>query len=227
MNLRRSFILFLGLAALAMLLALSPLPQLVSAVVVGVLGLAWAIYVTWCAVRSFFKPSRVCRQLCRNLGLATSRRYMVFGRSCSGRVENREVTVRFVPARRPMPPILEIFLQASLPFRIAIARGRPLLDCRECRSWTSVSPLLEALIIRSDGPASPLHFLEDSAVQELLRIILDEEARELYLQPAQIWFRCSPRRLSAQNLERRLAALLALADSAENELHSIATLNRS
>ena len=127
----------------------------------------------------------------------------------------------FSPARAIAPGVLNVYVQAELPTRVAIGHQSPLLDCTDCPAVACGDPDLDQLLIRAKNETPARVLLEDSAVQEAVkRLMIGPEAgsahpslRELYLQPDRIWFRSHTRRMGEDQFQAILNDLLALAEA--------------
>ena len=193
----------------------------ISAIVAGILGSGYLIGLTVYVVSSFRRAGRVLDPVLTSTGLA-SESYLMFGRQCRGKVEGREVEVRFVPSQGVWPAHLSLRVSAKLGSRMAIGQRRPQLDCRECVRLEVEESGLSHLQFYAQEEGHARRVLVDPASREaLIRVMEAHEEqgfRELYLQPEWVWLRAHPRWMTEDLLRQWLEDVWALAEVGEEVL---------
>ena len=198
--------------------ALSGERNQMAAILTGVMGFIFVIGLGVYTISAFLKTGRFLDAVLEKMGFS-SKSYMLFGRKYQGFVDGREVKVDFVPARWPMPRLLNIYVNANLGTRLAAGFTRPLLDCRDGRLLENTGGELGNLQVYAQEKESANRLLADSNVQISLMRLLDKQKelgfREIYLQPEQIWLRAHPRQMTGEIFWAWLDAMLKLAKACE------------
>ena len=192
-----------------------------AAITIGILGAGYLIGLTVFVIASFRRASHALDSVLTSAGLA-SESYLLFGRRYRGVIQGRHVEVTFVPAQGANAAQLNVYVSASLGTRVAIARGKPLLDCGDCpRVNLDESPLGGFQVYSRDGEYAR-RLLADSEVRDALERLLDggdvAGIREVYLQPERAWLRARPHGLTEGLFRQWLDDLIALAEAGEKVL---------
>lgn len=218
----------------ALLTMLLPLPQpfppaqsgartRIAAILTGVLGLGYLVYLAVYVVGMFRRAGRNLDPLLTAAGLAPSD-YMAFGRQYCGSIDGREVEVVYIPSRWMSPAQVDIRVRAKLRTGVAIGRDRPLLDCDGRVRLSLDEPELRHLQIYAEEEASARAILGDPAASAALRSLMDDPVvlrnGQVYLQPERVWLRVRPYRLSEEQVRHWLDDSLALARAGERALGS-------
>jgi hypothetical protein len=232
----RILLLILVLPALlfvcALLLTWTPLPypfpppfsgarDRMAAIATGILGAGYLIGLTVYVMASFVRAGRALDPVLTSAGLVPEG-YLAFGRRYRGVIQGREVQVTFLPSQGVSAAQLNVYVSASLGTRVAIARGKPLLDCGDCpRVKLDEAPLGGFQVYSRDGEYVR-SLLDDSEVRDALERLLDDGdvvgSREMYLQPERVWLRARPRGLTEGLFRQWLDDLIALARAGEKVL---------
>ncbi|MEA3336515.1 MAG: hypothetical protein U9R25_11435 [Chloroflexota bacterium] len=195
--------------------------NLLAAVAVGVLGIAYLVWLTVYAVVSFRQAGQALDPALTSRGL-TAQSHLGFGRKYHGRIRDRQVAMSYFPARGLRRALLDMAATASIQGRAAIGERRPLLDCANCPPVPIEGGDMGELQVFSEDPAWIQRFLaEQEHRQEILRLLGDQQGagfRELYLQPGRIWLRGHPTpQVTASQVTQWLDDLLALAELLERQ----------
>jgi len=141
------------------------------------------------------------------------RPYMLFGRRYRGEIQGKAIDISFVRGRWG-DSALNIYIQADLQTRIAIGNNRPLLDCRNCPQVIPDAPALSHLQIYAQDEQKARNWLAQAAVKDALLRLMDKDAawghRNIYLQPARLWFYAHPADINAAPFAAGINDLLAL-----------------
>jgi hypothetical protein len=212
--------------ACALALSLIPLPytldrsrNLVLAIGFGILGIVYVVGLTVYQVWSFLGSSRNVAAAFAQLGLKTSS-YALFGRQYHGTIQERQVDVYFIPPYRYYPGSLEVYLDVSLRFRLAVAEKRPLLGCDGCRPLhLADSDLSHLQVLALDEDWARNLLADPTSKAAVLRLTANQspsENREFYVQPGALLLRMSPDDITAESIDQWLRDLVCLAQVAES-----------
>jgi hypothetical protein len=192
--------------------------DLMAAIVTGVLGLAYLVGVTVFVITAFLRTGRALDGDLIETGLS-ARRYFGVGRQFHGVLEDREVRVLFMPSYGITPALFDAFVSADLGTRIAMARVRPLLDCRDCAQLQIEDSELDHLRVYAQDEALAQRLVADLVCREAIIRLTDDEGMgatlAVYLQPERIWLRARPRRIAEGQVQQMLDDLLLLARAGE------------
>jgi hypothetical protein len=218
--------------ACALLLTWAPLPDpfpppfggvrdQIAAILTGILGAGYLIGLAVYVIASFLRAGRALDPVLTSAGLVPEG-YLAFGRRCRGVIRGREVEVTFLPSQGVSAAQLNVYVSASLGTRVAIARGKPLLDCSDCPRVNLDEALFGGLEVYSRDRESARRLLADAKVRGALQRLLDAGdvvgSREMYLQPERTWLRARPRGLTEGLFRQWLDELIALAEAGERVL---------
>jgi hypothetical protein len=192
-----------------------------AAILTGILGAGYLIGLTVFVIASFRRASHALDSVLTSAGLA-SESYLLFGRRYRGVIQGRQVEVTFLPPQGVSAAQLNVYVSASLGTRVAIARGKPLLDCGDCpRVNLDESPLGGLQVYSRDGEYAR-RLVADSEVRGALQRLLGDGdvvgSREVYFQPERAWLRARPRGLTEGLLRQWLDDLTASAEAGERML---------
>jgi hypothetical protein len=192
-----------------------------AAIATGILGAGYLMGLTVYVIASLLRAGRVLDPVFKPAGWV-SESYLAFGRRYRGVIHGREVEVTFLPSQGVSAAQLNVYVSASLSTRVAIARGKPLLDCGDCpRVNLDESPLGGFQVHSRDGEHAH-RLLADSKVRDALERLLDggEVAGtwEMYLQPERVWLRARPHGLTEELFRQWLDDLTALAEAGDKVL---------
>ena len=192
-----------------------------AAILTGILGAGYLIGLAVYVIASFLRAGRALDPVLTSEGLV-SESYLAFGRRYRGVIQGRQVEVAFLPSQGVSAAQLNVYVSAGLGTRVAIARGKPLLDCGDCPQVNlDESPLGGFQVYSRDG-GDARRLLDDSEVRDALEHLLDggevSGAREVYFQPERIWLRARPRGLTEGLFRQWLDDLIALAEAGERAL---------
>ncbi len=137
------FLMFLVLFAAALMLIFLPLPRpfppamssernLLSAIIVGVLGMIFLVWYTIGAVGGITKARNTLDPIFCELGFTKSI-YLLVGRSYLGEVDGYKISANVFPPYRVEPGKAEIIIHSGFDTEMAIMKGKPLIYCRNCR----------------------------------------------------------------------------------------------
>jgi hypothetical protein len=214
------------LLACALLMMGMPLPRpfppamsrgrnLLAAVATGMMGLGYLAGLAVYAVAHFVRAGRVLDPVLVAAGLEPQG-YLLVGRQYRGVIEGREVNVTFIPAQVIQSAQLTVTVSADLATRIAIARERPVLECRGCAPLEITDPSWEGLQIVAQDEAAARRLLSDPTGRAVVRRLFGGWGlRELYLQPERVGLRARPRALTAAQFDQVFEDMLALAAAGE------------
>jgi hypothetical protein len=192
-----------------------------AAILTGTLGAGYLIGLAVYVIASFLRASRALDPVLTSAGLVSGS-YLAFGRRYRGVIRGREVEVTFLPSQGVSAAQLNVYVSASLGTRVAIARGKPLLDCGDCPRVNLDEALLGSLEMYSRDGEYARRLLADTKVRSALQRLLDDGgvvgSREMYLQPERAWLRARPRGLTEGLLRQWLDDLTALAEAGEKAL---------
>lgn len=216
----------LFILALAMILVPLPRPfpearsserNLVAAITTGVLGMIYLVGLTVYAISLFLQGGHLDPAL-TPLGLVTES-YMGFGRRYYGELDGRRVEITYQPPQTIRPALLNIYVDADIGTRAAIATKRPLLDCADCPAVNIGASGLDQFLVVAKDAAWMQHLLAEPANAAILdRLLGDQETsgtREIYFQSERVWMRAHPQQLAEAQLRQWLEDLLALAEATE------------
>jgi len=195
--------------------------NLTAAILTGLLGMGYIVGLTVYVVTSALRTGHVLDGWAAAHDL-TAQNYMIFGRRYRGALDGRAVTIEFVPARVPGPPLLDVYLETNAPARAAIGRQQPLLDCRQCPRVPVDDPSLAGVGIWSDDETFARRLLADASGKDALIDIMAQGGagfRELYIQPERLWLRAHPRQLNDEIFQLWFDALTTLSQSIERKAH--------
>jgi hypothetical protein len=192
-----------------------------AAIAAGILGAGYLIGLAVHVMALFVRAGRVLDPVLKPAGLRTES-YLAFGRRYRGVIQEREVEVTFLPSQGVSAAQLNVYVSASLGTRVAIAKGKPLLDCGDCpRVNLDESPLGGFQVYSRDGEYAR-RLLADSEVRDALERLLDggdvAGIREVYLQLDRAWLRARPHGLTEGLFRQWLDDLIALAEAGEKML---------
>ncbi len=220
-------VLLFGVALLLLWLPLpGPFPaplsrgrNLMAAVVTGVLGLGYVVGLVVYVVSSVGQAAQTLDAALTARGLASSS-YMGTGRRYQGLVEERQVTVYFMPAQGMQRAMVDVRVSADLGTRAALGETRPLLDCRDCARMTPAGADWARFAVYGEDETWVRRLLADPVSGALLLDLLGDRQRdglrELYLQPDTVWLRARPAMaVTGEHVQRWLDDVLALAQAAE------------
>ena len=105
----------------------------IAAIMTGILGAGYLIGLAVYVIASFLRAGRALDPVLTSAGLVPEG-YLAFGRRYRGMLQGREVEVTFLPSRGVSAAQLNVCVSTSLGTRVAIARGKPLLDCGDSRA---------------------------------------------------------------------------------------------
>jgi hypothetical protein len=179
-----------------------------------------AVYV----IASFLRAGRALDPVLTSAGLVPEG-YLAFGRRYRGMLQGREVEVTFLPSQGISAAQLNVYVSTSLGTRVAIARGKPLLDCSDCPRVNLDEALLGGFQVYSRDGEYARRLLADSEVSGALQRLLDDGdvvgSREVYFQPERVWLRARPRGLTEGLFRQWLDDLIALARAGEKALEHL------
>jgi hypothetical protein len=192
-----------------------------AAIVTGILGAGYLIGLAVHVIASFLRAGRALDSVLTSAGLVPGG-YLAFGRRYRGTVQGRQVEVTFLPSQGISAAQLNVYVSASLGTRVAIASGKPLLDCGDCPQVNLDESPLGGLQVYSRDGEYVRSLLDDSEVRDALERLLDDGevsgVREVYFQPERIWLRARPRGLTEGLFRQWLDDLIALARAGEKAL---------
>jgi hypothetical protein len=192
-----------------------------AAILTGILGAGYLLGLAVYVIASFLRAGRALDSVLTSAGLVPGG-YLAFGRRYRGVIRGREVEVTFLPSQGISAAQLNVRVSASLGTRVAIARGKPLLDCGDCPRVNLDEALLGGLQVYSRDGEYARRLLADSEVRGALQRLLDDGdevgPREVYLQPERVWLRARPQGLTEGLLRQWLDELIALAEAGEKAL---------
>ena len=192
-----------------------------AAITIGILGAGYLIGLTVFVIASSRRASHALDPVFTSAGLA-SESYLLFGRRYRGAIQGRHVEVTFVPSHGVSAAQLNVYVSASLGTRVAIARGKPLLDCGDCPRVDLDESSLGGLQVYSRDGEFAHRLLADAKVRGALQRLLDggevSGIREVYFQPERVWSRARPRGLTDGLFRQWLDDLIALAEAGEKVL---------
>ena len=198
--------------------ALSDGRSRLSAMVTGVVGIAYLIKLAICIVSSFLQASRVLDPVLGPQGLA-SESIELFGRRYRGSIEGREVEVTYLPGYGFSRPLLNVYVSADTGTRVAIGPSRPLLDCRECARLDVEEASLSHLEVYAQEEDIARRVLSAPEGRTALGRLLPEQGvpgtRHVYIQPGRVWLRARIRRMTEPQFRQLLDDTLALAPALE------------
>jgi hypothetical protein len=190
-----------------------------SAIVTGILGAGYIIGLTVYVIASFLRAGRILERILTSAGLV-SESYLVFGRQYHGVIQRRQVGVTFVPSQGASSAQLNVYVSADLDTRIAVAKGKPLLDCNECPRVNLDESELGCFQVYSQKMEYARRLLADTEGKGALTRLLDDRdvigSREVYLQPERVWLRARPQRITEGQFQQWLDDLMALAQAGES-----------
>lgn len=192
-----------------------------AAIATGILGAGYLLGLAVYVMASFLRAGRVLDPVLEPPGWISGS-YLAFGQRYRGTVQGRGVEVTFLPSQGVSAAQLNVYVSASLGTRVAIARGKPLLDCGDCpRVNVDESPLGGFQVYSRDGEHAR-RLLADSEVRDALERLLDGRevagTWEMYLQPERVWLRARPRGLTEELFRQWLDDLTALAEAGDKVL---------
>jgi len=200
--------------------AMSGARNRVSAVLTGVLGLGYLVGLAAYLVFWVRRAASVLDPILTPEGLA-SKPHLLVGRHYRGMIEGRAIEITFLPAYGIVPALLNVTIGANLGVRMAVGRQRPRLDCMDCARVDVLNPKLKDLHVVAKDEASARRLLTSLEICAALPCLLTGTGtREVYVQPARIWLRARPRRMTAEDFARWLDCLEKLARAGERVLAS-------
>jgi hypothetical protein len=194
--------------------------NLIAAILTAILGLTGLVALTAYLIHSILRAGRFLDPLLEARGLV-SRPYLLFSRRYHGRLEGRDVAITFLPALALQPAQLDLRVNARLGFRAAVAPRLPLLDCGDCPRLDLAPSSWEGPPIWTRDAEGVRRLLADPAVRSALAYLMAAPGTapgDIYLQPATIWLRIRPRRLTEEQFRGWFDGLLTLARAAEEAL---------
>jgi hypothetical protein len=218
----------------ALLLTWAPLPypfpppfsgarDRMAAIATGILGAGYLLGLAVYVLASFLRAGRVLDPVLEPPGWISGS-YLAFGQRYRGTVQGREVEVTFLPPQGVSAAQLNVYVSASLGTRVAIAKGKPLLDCGDCPRVNLDDSPLSGFQVYCHDEKHARELLSDPAGKGALQRLLDDGdvigSREVYLQPERAWLRARPRGLTEGLFRQWLEDLIALAEAGEKVLEN-------
>jgi len=189
-----------------------------AAILTGILGAGYLIGLAVYVIASFLRAGRALDPVLTSAGLVPEG-YLAFGRRYRGVIQGREVEVTFLPSQGVSAAQLNVYVSTSLGTRVAIARGKPLLDCGDCPRVNVEELLLGGFQVYSHDKECVRKLLADPVGRGALQRLLDDSdvvgLRELYLQPDRAWLRARPRQMTERQFQQWLDDLMVLGEAGE------------
>lgn len=192
------------------------------AIITGVFGFLFLIGLGFYTVSLFLKAGRFLDNAAEKAGLR-AKNYLFFGRQYQGKLTGHTVKIDFMPPQVLRPSVLNIYLETHMGTRIAIGKGKPLLDCQNCTPITGVCPALNNLKIYAHEEEKARRLLADPTIKEVLTHLLSNQKkfgfREIYFRSEKIWLRAHPRQLTEALFQEWLEDMLKLAAISKKRLN--------
>jgi hypothetical protein len=189
-----------------------------AAVVTGILVAGYLLGLAVYVIASFLRAGRALDSVLTSAGLVPGG-YLAFGRRYRGVIQGREVEITFLPSQGVSAAQLNVYVSTSLGTRVAIARGKPLLDCGDCPRVNVEELPLGGFQVYSHDKECVRKLLADPAGRGALQRLLDDSdvvgLRELYLQPDRAWLRARPRQMTERQFQQWLDDLMVLGEAGE------------
>ena len=201
--------------------ALSRNRNLIAAVVTGLLGMGYLIAVLVGVISVVRHADPRLDEVCAAYGWS-ARGYTLGGRQCDGELQGRAVTLRLQPGQGARRAVLDIFVAAQPPVKMAWGMRTPLLGCEGCARVTVDGWEDSALQVYAEDPVWANDWLADETVRTVaVRAVAEPERfgyREVALQSERVWLRGHPSGVAdAQAIKGWLEDALLLADLVEAE----------
>lgn len=192
--------------------------DLMSAVGTGILGIGYLIVLATYVIGSVRQAGYVLGSQIAATGLR-SEDILLFGRRYQGIVRGRGVEATVFPPYGLSRALLNVYVSADLGTRMAVSRGKPLLDCSICPRVDVGGDDLRGYHVYAQDEERARWLLADTESRAALIRLLDGSGDrglwELYLQPDRIWLRARPAATADGQFQGLLDALLVPADRGE------------
>jgi hypothetical protein len=214
------------ICGIALLLLWLPLPpalsknrNLIAAIATGLLGMGYLIAVLVGVISVVRDADPRLDEVCAAYGWS-ARGYSLGGRQCDGKFQGRAVTLRLQPGQGARRAVLDIFVAAQPPVKMAWGMRKPLLGCEGCTRITVDGWEDSALQVYAEDPVWANDWLAGEMVRAVaMRVVAEPERvgyREVALQPERVWLRGHPSGTAdAQTIKGWLEDALLLADLVE------------